>query len=95
MLLVAFVAVAAAVIWRRSHGYAQDRAIRDLLARRTQLLDERTRIQGDIRDLSSRAKLQPIAQRRLRMRVPSDRQVVSLPRAAVAGAAGGGSGAQR
>ena len=94
MLLVAFVAVAAAVVWRRSHGYAQDRSIREMAARRTQLLAERTRLQGDIRELSSRAKLQPIAERRLRMRVPSDSQVVSLPRAA-AGAAGGGSSAQR
>ena len=94
MLLVAFVAVAAAVIWRRSYAYAQDRAMRDLASRRAQLLAERTRLQGDIRELSSRARLQPIAERRLRMRVPSDSQVVSLPRAA-AGAAGGGSGAQR
>ena len=80
MVLVAFVAVAAGVIWRRSYGYAQDRAMRDLESRRAQLLAERTRLQGDIRDLSSRAKLAPLAERRLRMRVPSDSQVVDLVR---------------
>jgi len=97
ILLVAFVAVAAAVIWRRSYGYAQDRAIRDLDARLAQLLSERTRLEGDIRDLSSRAKLQPIAERRLGMRVPSDSQVISVARPGPAGAgrAGGGSSAQR
>ena len=95
MLLVAFVSVAAGVIWRRSYGYAQDRAMRDLDARRSQLLSERTRLQGEIRDLSSRARLQPLAENKLRMRVPSDSQVISIPRPAPPGRAGGGVSAQR
>ena len=96
IVLVAFVAVAACVVWRRSYGYAQDRGLRELELKRSQLLAERTRLQGEIRELSSRARLAPIAERRLRMRVPSDSQVVNLrrPLASAGGGVDSGGGAR-
>ena len=41
----------------------------------------RLRLEGDVRAAASRAVLQPIAEQRLRMRVPADSQVIILPRA--------------
>lgn len=80
LLLVGFVLVATGVIWRRSFGIAQSRELRELDRRRLELEAQRARLQGEIRDLSSRAKLAPIAEQRLDMHVPDDSQVVILPR---------------
>ena len=44
----------------------------------------RLRVEGEIRMAESRAKLQPIAEQRLQMRVPSEDQVVYLTRGAAA-----------
>lgn len=85
--LLAFVLVAVGVIWRRSYGFEQSRALRALDAQRLQLEAQRSALLGEIRLLSSRERLQPIAQARLGMRVPSDSQVVLLP---LAGNTGGG-----
>jgi hypothetical protein len=38
------------------------------------------RLDADFRDASSRARLGPIAEQRLRMNVPADSQVIILPR---------------
>lgn len=73
-LLVGFVVVASAVIWRRSYGIVQGRRLADLDRQLVQLEADRARLAGQIRDESSRAKLWPIAER-LGMRVPDDRQV--------------------
>ena len=86
--LLAFVLVAVGVIWRRSYGFEQARALRDLDRQRLQLEAQRSALLGEIRTMSSREKLQPIAQGRLGMRVPSDSQVVLLP--LVGPRAGGG-----
>jgi cell division protein FtsL len=80
LALVGFVLVAVGVIWRRSHGYARQRELRALEQRRTQLEAERAKLELEIRDLSSRARLAPIAEQRLGMRYPSDSQVVILNR---------------
>ena len=80
LALVGFVLVAVGVIWRRSHGFARQRELRVLEQRRTQLEAERAKLELDIRDLSSRARLAPIAEQRLGMRYPSDSQVVILNR---------------
>jgi cell division protein FtsL len=91
LLLVGFVLVAVGVIWRRTYGVAQSRELAQLDRRRLDLLAQRTRLESDIRDLSSRARLAPIAEQRLRMHVPNDSQVVILgaTRAPAAGARDG------
>ena len=80
LALVGFVLVAVGVISRRSYGIAQARALRDLDKQRLQLEAQRSRLESEIRDLSSRARLAPIAEQRLNMHVPNDSQVVILPR---------------
>ena len=78
-LLIGFVIVASAVIWRRSYGITQARQIADLDRRLVQLEAERGRLSALIRDESSRTQLGPIVQQ-LGMRVPDDRQVRSIQR---------------
>lgn len=73
-LLIGFVIVASAVIWRRSYGITQAREIANLDRRLVQLEAERGRLSAVIRDESSRTRLGPIVQQ-LGMRVPDDRQV--------------------
>lgn len=80
LALVGFVLVAVGVIWRRSHGFAGQRELRALEQRRTQLEAERAKLELEIRDLSSRARLAPVVEQRLGMRYPSDSQVVILNR---------------
>ena len=78
--LLGFLAVATGVIWRRSYGIAQRTVLEQLDARRTQLLARKAKLEGEIRDASSRARLAPLAEQRLHMHIPSDSQVVILPR---------------
>lgn len=73
-LLVGFVVVASAVIWRRTYGITQARRLAMLDRQLVQLEADRARLAGLIRDESSRAQLWSVAQR-LGMRVPDDRQV--------------------
>ena len=73
-LLIGFVIVASAVIWRRSYGITQARQIADLDRHLVQLEAERGRLSAVIRDESSRTRLGPVVQQ-LGMRVPDDRQV--------------------
>jgi cell division protein FtsL len=80
LLLFAFLLVAAGVIWRRTFGIEQAREIRQLEQRRAQLAALEAKVQNDVRRASSRARLAPIAEQRLHMRVPADTQVVILPR---------------
>jgi cell division protein FtsL len=88
LLLVGFVLVATGVIWRRSFGIAPARELRDLDKQRLELEAQKSRLEGEIRVLSSRSKLAPIAEQRLNMHVPNDSQVIILPRpAARSGAA--------
>ena len=84
ILLVGFVLVAVGVIWRRSYGFSREREIATLEQKRTQLEGERARLELEIRDLSSRARLAPIAEQRLGMRIPSDSQVIDIRRSAAA-----------
>lgn len=82
LLLVGFLLVATSVIWRRSHGLSQARALAELERRRATLAGERVRLDGEIRAARGRARLLPIAESRLGMRVPPDSNVVILPRPA-------------
>ena len=78
-LLIGFVVVASAVIWRRSYGIPQARHMADLDRRIVQLEAERGRLSALIRDESSRTQLGPVLLQ-LGMRIPDDRQVRSIQR---------------
>ena len=79
VLLIAFLAISGAVILRRSFGNRGARELADLEAKRAALIDERLRLESDIRTASSRARLQPIAEQRLNMHVPADSLIILVP----------------
>lgn len=81
LVLVGFLAIAMGVILRRTYGIAAARELQQLDARRAALVAEKLRLEGETRAAASRATLQPIAEQRLQMQVPSDSQVIILPRA--------------
>ena len=85
LVLLCFLAISSGVILRRSIGIAGARQLQELDARRAALVAERMRMEGAVRAAGSRARLQPIAEQRLQMRVPSDSQVIILPRGAHVG----------
>ena len=78
-LLIGFVLVASAVIWRRSYGVRLSRELADLDRQQMQLDGELARLRSLIRDESSRSQIAPAAER-LGMKVPNDKQVRILPR---------------
>ena len=80
LALLGFVLVATGVIARRTYGIDQARALRDLDRRRQTLEAEHVKLDGEIREASSRPRLMPIAEQRLNMRVPSPDQVTVLAR---------------
>jgi len=82
LILLGFVLVATGVIWRRSVGLARARDESRLEQRKAALRAERAKLEGDIRDASSRATLARIAEERLHMHIPNDSQVILLPRPA-------------
>lgn len=79
LVLLGFVLVATGVIWRRSSGIRQQRALRDLERQRDALEAQRVRLTGEIRDSSSLTRLAPILQR-MGLHVPADSAVITLPR---------------
>jgi cell division protein FtsL len=82
LLLVGFVLVTTGVIARRVLGVRQAGEIRALQRKRDALEGERVRLESSIRDASSRARLQPIAEQRLNMHIPKPEQQILLPRPA-------------
>jgi cell division protein FtsL len=81
LVLAAFVLVALAIVWRRTIGIGQAETLARLDVRRTELEGERARLEGEIREASSRQSLGVAAESRLGMHIPADKQVVILPRA--------------
>jgi len=81
LILGAFVVVALSIVWRRTIGISQAEHLAALDARRVELEGERARLESDIRDASTRQTLGVTVERRLGMHIPTDRQVVILPRA--------------
>jgi membrane protein implicated in regulation of membrane protease activity len=81
-ILCAFVIVALAIVWRRTIGIGQSEHLAVLDAKRVELEGERARLESEIRDASSRQTLGTTVERRLGMHIPSDKQVVILPRTA-------------
>ena len=80
LILGAFVLIALAVVWRRTIGINQSEHLAVLDGRRVSLESERARLEAEIRDASSRQNLGATVERRLGMHVPTDKQVVILPR---------------
>ena len=80
LILGAFVLIALAIVWRRTIGIGQSEQLAALDAKRSALQSERARLEAEIRDASSRQNLGTTVERRLGMHVPTDRQVVILPR---------------
>jgi len=80
VVLVGFVLVASGVIARRVVGVKWQTEIRRLQEKRAALDAERVRLEAAIRDASSRARLQPIAEQKLNMHIPTADQQVILPR---------------
>lgn len=79
-LLVGFVLLGIGVIWRRAEGHKQAQELRALEEERTRLEAQRAQLESDIRDLTSREKLAPVAQGKLHMHVPNDTELVILRR---------------
>lgn len=80
MVLVGFVLVTTGVIARRVFGVQQQREIRKLQQKRNALEADRIRLETAIREASSRTHLQPIAEQRLNMHIPTPDQQVLIPR---------------
>jgi hypothetical protein len=81
-VLAAFVLVALSIVWRRTIGIGESERLAELDARRVELEGERARLESEIREASTRQTLGATVERRLGMHIPTDRQVVILPRAA-------------
>ncbi len=80
LVLLGFVAIASVVVLRRTAGIRAARELQAMETRRSSLVAERRRLESDIRLASTRARLQPIAESRLRMHVPTEDQVIYLTR---------------
>ena len=81
VVLAAFVVVALSIVWRRTIGIGESERLAQLDAKRVDLESERARLEAEIRDASARQTLGTAAEQRLGMHIPSDKQVVILPRA--------------
>ena len=79
-LLAGFLLLATGVIARRTFGINQARNLRALERQRDAIDASRVKLEAEIRDASSRARLVPIAEQRLHMYVPPDSQVIILRR---------------
>ena len=80
LVLLGFVLIASGVVLRRTYGIRAARDLQAMEIHRSGLIAERSRLESEIRLASSRARLQPIAEQRLRMHVPTEAQVVYLTR---------------
>jgi len=80
IVLGAFVLIALSIVWRRTIGIAEAERLAALDSKRATLESDRARLDAEIRDASSRQSLGTAAERRLGMHVPTDKQVVILPK---------------
>ena len=80
LVLLGFVLIASGVVLRRTYGIRAARDLQAMETRRSGLIAERRRLESEIRIASSRARLQPIAEQRLQMHVPTEAQVIYLTR---------------
>lgn len=82
VVLAAFVLVALSIVWRRTIGIGESERLAGLDSRRAELEGERARLEGEIRSASARQTLGATAEQRLGMHIPTEKQVMILPRAA-------------
>lgn len=80
LMLGAFVLVALSIVWRRTIGIGESERLAALDGKRVELEGERARLESEIRDASSRQTLGASVEHRLGMHIPTDKQVVILPR---------------
>ena len=80
VVLVGFVLVAIGVNLRRVYGFGEAKTISELEQRREALVSEQLKLQDAIREASDRQHLIALAQSRLNMRLPTENQVIYLPR---------------
>jgi len=80
VVLGAFVLVALSIVWRRTVGIGESDRLAQLEAKRAGLEGERVRLESEIRDASTRQTLGATVERKLGMHIPTDKQVVILPR---------------
>jgi len=80
LVLLGFFTVATGVIARRTFGINQARALRALERQRDAVDASRVKLEAEIREASSRARLVPLAEQRLHMHVPADSEVIILRR---------------
>ena len=80
LVLLGFLALASAVVWRKSYGFREGQQLRELTERRTELDGRRTRLEGDIRSTLTLRRLGAIVEKRLGLRVPADSQIILLTR---------------
>jgi hypothetical protein len=80
LVLLGFLALASAVVWRKSYGFREGQRLRELTERRTELDAKRTRLEGDIRSTLTLRRLGAIVEKRLGLRVPADSQIILLTR---------------
>lgn len=80
LLLGVFVAVALSIVWRRTIGIGQSERLAALDARRAALQSERAHLESEIREASTRQRLGESVERKLGMHIPTESQVVILPR---------------
>ncbi len=79
LLMLAFLIIAGGVILRRTVGISGAKELLDLEARRTAMINEKLRLEGEIRAASSRSRLLPVAER-LNLHVPADSMVIPISR---------------
>jgi hypothetical protein len=76
--LLAFLAASSTVVWRQTAARRAARELRSLETARGALETGRAARGAAIRHAQSRAVLIPLAERRLRMRLPHDSEIVIL-----------------
>lgn len=81
VVLAAFVLVALSIVWRRTIGIGESERLAQLDSRRAELQGERARLESEIRAASTRQTLGAAAEQRLGMHIPTEKQVMILPRA--------------
>jgi cell division protein FtsL len=82
VVLAAFVLVALSIVWRRTIGIGGSERLAQLDSRRVELEGERARLEAEIRAASTRQTLGATVEQRLGMHIPTESQVMILPRTA-------------
>jgi cell division protein FtsL len=78
-ILIGFLVVALAVIWRRGFGLRRGLELEQLERQRMSLEAQRGSLEQQIRELAARGRLGVVAERQLGMRLPADSEVIVVP----------------